>query len=125
MRNSVLLGILILAFAGLAAAQSASSSPDAQAPANLPWDMSALTGCLTQKMGQYTLIDEEGTSHDLVGSAGKLRHEIDHQIQIIGKPRIRTVDGTLPGGASSAVEKRVFEVKTVKHLADKCTTPGQ
>ena len=73
MRNSVLLGILILTFAGLAAAQSASSSPDAQAPANLPWDMSALTGCLTQKMGQYTLIDEEGTSHDLVGTVWGFR----------------------------------------------------
>jgi hypothetical protein len=125
MRNAVLIGILVFASAGLTVAQSASSSPDAQTPANLPWDMSALTGCLTQKMGTYLLTDAEGTAHELLGSYGKLRHEVDHQIEVIGKTRIKTVDGTLAGGASTVVEKRAFEVKSVKHIADKCSAAGE
>ncbi len=120
MRNTVLLCILCFAFAGFAAAQSATPSPDTKASANLPWDESTLTGCLQQKMGRYILVDEEGAAHELSGSYGKLKHQLEHQIEVTGKPGTRNVDSTAPGGASSVIVKPVFEVKSIKQLADTC-----
>lgn len=121
MRNTVLLTILFLASAGLATAQSAGTpSPNSSQAPSLPPDMSALTGCLQQKAGQYILVDEENTAHELSGSYGKLKHQLGHQIEVVGKPGIRNVDTTAPGGASGVIEKPIFVVKTVKQLADKC-----
>ncbi len=121
MRNPVLLTILFLASAGLATAQSASTpSPNNSQASSLPPGMSALTGCLQEKIGTYILVDEENTAHELSGSYGKLRHQVGHQIEVVGKPGIRNVDTTAPGGASGVIEKPIFQVKSVKQLADKC-----
>jgi hypothetical protein len=83
-------------------------------------ELTTIQGCLQLSMGRYTLTEEDGTTHELSGATGKLKHEVNREIEITGKPGIKTVDSTLVGGASSAVEKPVFEVKTVKRLADTC-----
>jgi hypothetical protein len=87
--------------------------------------MSAITGCLQSATGHYTLTDDEGTVHELSGGAGKLKHQVGHQVEVIGKKGTRSVDRTLAGGASSVVELPVFEVKSVKQVADKCKLPGE
>jgi len=110
--------IALLAFligAGVLAAQSANSTSGTQSS-----DLPTITGCLQSSMGSYTLVDETGTIHDLVGGTGKLRHEVGHRIEVAGKPGTRSVDRTLAGGASSVIEKQVFEVKSVKRVADTC-----
>jgi len=66
------------------------------------------------------LTDDEGTVHRLVGSDKKLSRELEHEIEVTGKPGTRTYDVTVPGGASTGIERQVFEVKTVKHVADIC-----
>lgn len=83
-------------------------------------DMTTVQGCLKSSMGRYTLTEEDGTLHYLSGAVGKLGHQVDRQVEVSGKPGIRTLDTTLVGGASSAVEQPVIEVKTVKRLADTC-----
>jgi len=104
----------------LLTAQSANPSPDSSPSASLPWDMSAITGCLQTSMGYYTLTEDDGTIHELSGGAGKLRHQVGHEIEVIGKPGTRAVDRTSAGGASTVAEQPVFQVKSVKQIADKC-----
>lgn len=125
MRNPVLLIVLFLLSSLLLAAQTANPSPDTNQSANLPWDMTAITGCLQSSMGHYTLTEDDGTKHELTGAAGKLKHQVDHEIEVVGKKATRSVDSTSAGGASTVVEHPVFEVKSVKRVADKCTSPGE
>ena len=119
---TLLLGLLLSA--ACLQGQSGSSVPDpGQAPAKASGKTSSLTtmeGCLQSSQGQYTLTDSDGTVHQLSGAANKLIHHVGHQVELTGKPGIRTSDTTQPGTASSAVEEAVFEVKSIKHLADKC-----
>jgi len=83
-------------------------------------DVPTLQGCLQNSHNTYTLTEENGTTHQLVGAVNKLGHQVDRQIEVTGKPGMRMADSTLAGGASSATEQEVFEVKTVKRLADEC-----
>jgi hypothetical protein len=122
LRNRVLLPVLFFLATGSLAAQASKPAPDAKQSENLPWDMSSHTGCLQNSLGKYMLVEEDGTSIELAGSAGKLKREVGHQVEVVGKDGVRTVDRTAPGGASNVAEFPVFEVKTVKQLATKCKT---
>ncbi len=82
--------------------------------------MTTLQGCLQSADYQYTLTDSDGTAHTLVGSLGKLAHQVGHEVEVTGKPGTRSQDTTPPGGASSVKVITVFEVKTVKQVADTC-----
>jgi hypothetical protein len=86
-------------------------------------DLETIEGCLQRSEGQYTLIDSTNTIHHLVGGASKLSHHIGHQVEITGKPGVRTLDTTPQGAASAAVVQPIIEVKSVKHIAETCT-PG-
>ncbi len=125
MRNAAMLIALFLLSSALLIAQSGNSSSGATPPENLPYDQSAITGCLQNAAGHYTLRDEEGTVHELSGGARKLRGFVDREVEIIGKKGTRTVDRTVPGGASNVGTIEVFEVKSVKQVADKCKSPGE
>jgi hypothetical protein len=87
-------------------------------------DLETIEGCLQRSAGQYSLIDDTNTIHHLVGGAKLLTHHIGHQVEITGKPGVRTLDTTPLGAASSATVQAIFEVKSVKHVADTCKSPG-
>jgi len=91
----------------------------AQAPDQKP-DANMLSGCLKRVDNEYMLTDDQGAAHRLVGSNKKLSRELGHEVEVSGKPGTRTYDATAPGGASNAIERQVFEVKTIKHVADFC-----
>jgi hypothetical protein len=79
-----------------------------------------IEGCLSSSSGQYFLIDSGGMRHQLSGYANKLKAHVGHEVQITGKPSIKTEADTSYGAASSAEEIPVFEVKSVKQVADAC-----
>ena len=81
---------------------------------------SAMEGCISYASGQYFVIDSSGTKHELFGSTNKLKEQIGHKVQITGKPSTKTVESTTYGAASSADVVPVFEVKSVKRIADTC-----
>jgi len=120
LRNAVLLAVLLSAVSVLAVAQSAAPTPDTQQAQNIPWDQTSYTGCLQSSRGKFTLVEEDGTSHELVGSTGKLKHEVGHEVEVIGKNSTRSVDRTPVGGASNVIEYPVVEVKSVRQVASKC-----
>lgn len=97
-------------------AQPAGPSSDKNKTASL----TTIDGCLQSADNEFTLTESDGTSHTLAGNGNKLNHQVGHQVEITGKPGIRTVDTTPVGGASSAKEIPVFEVKSLKQIADTC-----
>jgi hypothetical protein len=87
-------------------------------------DLTTIEGCLRHSEGQYTLIDDTNTIHHLVGGAKLLARHIGHQVEVTGKPGVRTLDTTPQGAASAAVVQPTIEVKSVKHIADTCKSAG-
>ena len=79
-----------------------------------------IQGCLSSSSDQYFLTDSGGTKHQLSGYANKLKAHVGHEVQITGKSSVKTVSDTPYGAASSAEEIPVFEVKSVKQIADVC-----
>lgn len=87
-------------------------------------ELTTIEGCLQSSMGEYSVIDDTDTIHHLTGAANKLSHFVGHEVEITGKPGVRTIDTTSVGGASSAVEQPIFEVKSVKQVAATCKSAG-
>src|SRR5450755_2452780 len=86
--------------------------------------LSTIQGCLKYSNSHYRLTDSSGKKYQLQSQANKLTHFVGQQVEITGKPGVRTVGTTVEGAASSAKEESVFVVKTVKHVADTCQAPG-
>lgn len=78
-----------------------------------------LEGCLQKSEGEYTITGRDGVLHHLADGS-KVKSYVGHEVQLTGTPSIETIDTTPPGGASSAIEKPVFRVKTVKDLSATC-----
>jgi hypothetical protein len=106
---------LLISAAGLQA-QQGETGQSARKSANL----TTIEGCLSNSSGQYFVTDGSGTKHELSGYSNKLKAHVGHEVQITGKPSIRTEADTSYGAASSAEEIPVFEVKTVRQVADAC-----
>src|ERR1039458_2009373 len=81
--------VLLISVIGLHA-QAANPSPDASKTAGKVSDLPTIEGCLQESDGQYTLTEDNGTTHDLAGSTGKLKHQVGHQVEITGKPGTRS-----------------------------------
>ena len=114
-----MLALALLIFATCLQAQAAAASEKSQ-NSGKDAGLTTIQGCLQSSNSQYTLTDSEGTVHLLSGAANKLGHQVGRQVELTGKLGIRSVDTTSAGAASSAAEQTVFEVKTVKRIADVC-----
>ena len=114
MRKTFMLTLVLLVSAVWLQAQDAGKTSGKTS------DLDTIAGCLQRSEGQYNLTDDTGTIHHLTGGAAKLKPHIGHEVEITGKHGSRTIDTTPLGGASSAVVQPVFEVKSVKHIADTC-----
>jgi hypothetical protein len=78
-----------------------------------------IQGCLRRFQGQYILVDKENTFQWL-SNYKTLKNMVEHEVRLTGKPAIRTIDTTPPGGASSAKEVRYFQVKGAVDVSPKC-----
>ena len=83
-------------------------------------DLAVIEGCVQYDERQYWLLDNGGTRHRLGGSTKQLKQEVGHEVELTGKPSSRTLGDTPQSGASSVMVVYVFEVKTVKRVADTC-----
>ena len=117
MHKILMLALLLISGAWLQALQY--GSPEENKAPN-PSGPTTIQGCLQSSLGQYTLTDKDGVVHQLSGAANKLGHQVGRQIEVTGKPGMRTIDTTNAGAGSSVVEQAVFEVKIVKQIAPTC-----
>jgi hypothetical protein len=116
MRKNVMLALLLLLSAAWLQAQQGETGQAAGRTSG----GATIQGCLSNSAGQYFLTDDSGTKHQLSGYANKLKAHVGHEVEIRGKPSVKTVSDTSYGAASSAEEIPVFEVKSVKQIADAC-----
>ena len=123
MRNIVLLAVVAFGLCLSLSAQAGDPGADkVQAPPNVA---GTLNGCLQREGFQYTLIDQAGKSYLLTGNTGKLSHLAGHQVEITGKPTVKTIDTTQPLAASTVQEIPAFEVKSAKLVSKACSSPSR
>ena len=115
MRKTVLTLMLLLSGAWLLAQDNMSKSSGTSGT-------TTIEGCLQTTGSYYNLTDSSGKVYHLSGEANKLKDHVGHQVQITGMPGVKTVDTTVQGAESTAKELSVFKVKSVKHVADTCTS---
>ena len=116
MRKTLMLALLLLLSAAWLQARPANPSSDK----NNASEPVTIQGCLQNSDNQFTLIESDGTAHTLAGSGKKLSQQVGHEIEVTGKDETRTTDTTPVGGASSVKMITVFQVKTIKQIADTC-----
>jgi hypothetical protein len=85
-------------------------------------DATTIEGCLKQDGSYYNLVDNSGTIIHLSDPSSKLQGHVGHQVAITGMPGVRNIDTTSQGVESTVREQPVFKVKSVKHLAETCTS---
>lgn len=83
----------------------------------------SLQGCLQREGFQYSLIDDAGKSHLLIGNTRKLSHYVGHRVGLTGKSTIKTIDTTETLAASTVEEIPAFQVATAKQISNTCTSP--
>jgi hypothetical protein len=115
--KAVLLSFALLFFAVLPAQAANPSSKSSKNP-----DLTTLTGCLTMSEDNYILTEDDGETHQLSGAANKLGHQMRREIEVTGKPGWQAGDNTVQSGSSDVSEQEIFEVKTVKRVADSCSS---
>jgi len=117
MRKTILLAFVLLAFALCLQAQEGHPGADIWLPPSGP---STVDGCLRSSGGHYTVTAKDGTVTDLTGNTARLSRYVGHEVEIGGKPTVRTLDTTVTRAASTAEELPALEVKTVKDLTKQC-----
>ena len=115
MRKTVLTLVLLLSGAWLLAQDNTSKSSGTSGT-------TTIEGCLQTTGSYYNLTDSSGKSYRLSGYSDSIKDHVGHQVQITGIPGEKAVDTTVQGAESTAKELRVFKVKSVKHVADTCTS---
>lgn len=116
MRACVLGGLLLISVTALCASSRPAASDK---KSGSDYDSVELQGCLQTNQGNFILVDKDNT-YERLSNTGKLRKLIGHEIKVTGKRVTKTVDATLPGAASSAVEIHQIEVKTVTDVSPNC-----
>jgi len=116
--------LLLLFFStGLAARPSAASASADKNNSN-PHEMAEIQGCLQVEQGEYILVDKNN-DYQRLSDSSSLKKLVGHEVKLTGKPAVRTIDTTPPGGASSAIEQRYFLVKTVHDVTPNCQAYGK
>ena len=80
----------------------------------------SISGCLANSGFHYTVMGDNGRVYDLTGDTGKLRPYIDHEVEITGQWRVRTLDTTVDGAASTVEEIAALDIRSVKELSKTC-----
>ena len=123
MRN--LAAVTVLLFLSAPAIWAQAGDPGADQVRGSANRLNVISGCLQRSGFQYTLTDNTGKSTMLTGNTGKLKHDVGHQVELTGKPTIKTIDTTETQAASTVQEIPVFQVKTAKSLSSACTPAKQ
>lgn len=67
------------------------------------------------------VVAQDGTVYNLTGNTAKLRYYIGHEVEITGKPTVKSFSTTEKDMASTVEEIPALDVKSVKELSKTCT----
>ncbi len=77
-------------------------------------------GCLRNSSLRYMVAAQDGTIYNLTGSTARLRNYVGHEVEITGKPTVRSFSTTEKDIASTVEEIPALDVKSVKELSKTC-----
>ena len=77
-------------------------------------------GCLQNSSLRYSVVGQDGTVYNLTGSTARLSPYVGHEVEITGKPTVKSIDTTNEHSASTVEEIPALDVKTVKELSKTC-----
>jgi hypothetical protein len=80
-----------------------------------------VAGCLQNSSLRYMVVAQDGTVYNLTGNTARLRHYIGHEVEITGKPTVKSFSTTEKDIASTVEEIPALDVKSVKELSKTCT----
>jgi hypothetical protein len=84
-----------------------------------------INGCLNHAGHTYTLTDSEtGTVYTLTGNTRQLSSHVGHEMQVAGLAGNRGTEAATGAPSGNSGKPLLFEVNTVKHLADQCGPSG-
>ncbi len=121
MRKTLLLVLLLLSSSLCLQAQEGHPGADIWLA---PTGPNTVDGCLKSSGGHYTVTGKDGAVTDLTGDTARLSHYVGHEVEITGKPTIRTLDTTVIHAASTAEELPALEVKSAKEVSKMCDPAG-
>jgi hypothetical protein len=122
MRTTLMLGLAIVISALWLQGQEGNPGRDVWIPANTY--PPTITGCLRNSSIRYSVVGQDGTVYNLTGDTGKLRNYIGHEVEVAGKPTVKSLSTTEKDIASTVEEIPALDVKSVKELSKTCT-PGK
>lgn len=117
MYRTLMIAVLLFTSAAFLQAQQTSSDQTSGKTSGA----TTIEGCLQSSGGSYTLTEADGTKVTLSSHANQMIKHVGHQVQITGKPAVKTIGTTEQGGPSTAHQVPVFRVQSIKHVADTCT----
>lgn len=124
MTRAVTLSLLLLAFSTGVPAQPSRANAFAPPGNSDSHDLAEIQGCLERDQGFYILVDRNN-EYERLSDNKNLKKLLGHEVKLTGKPAVRTIDNTPPGGASSAIEQHYFIVKTVQDVTPNCQAYGR
>jgi len=119
MRSTLMLILVIVSSALWLQAQEGNPGRDVWIPANTY--PPTITGCLQNFSIRYSVVGQDGTVYNLTGDTGKLRNYIGHEVEVTGKPTVKSLSTTMKEAASTVEEIPALDVKSVKELSKTCT----
>ena len=69
---------------------------------------------------RYSVVGQDGTIYNLTGDTRKLRPYIGHEVEVTGKPTVKSLSTTEKDIASTVEEIPALDVKSVKELSKTC-----
>jgi len=78
-------------------------------------------GCLQNYSMRYSVVGDDGTVYNLTGATNILRNYIGHEVEVTGKPTVKSLSTTMERAASTVEELPALDVKSVKELSKTCT----
>jgi hypothetical protein len=120
MRNTVVLSLLLVLSGFWVQAQEGNPGRDFWVPTNTY--PPTIEGCLTNANLHYTVVGKDGTVYNLTGGTARLSGYVGHEVQISGKPTVKSLDTTEKDAASTVEELPALDVKTVKELSGTCSS---
>ena len=79
-----------------------------------------VTGCLRNSSIRYSVVGQDGTVYNLTGDTGKLRNYIGREVEVTGKPTVKSFSTTEKDMASTVEEIPALDIKGVKELSKTC-----
>ena len=117
-RKILLLTLVLLISALWLQAQEGDPGRDVWIPANTY--PPTIQGCLRNSNIRYSVVGQDGTIYNLTGDTGMLRPYIGHEVEVTGKPTVKSLSTTEKDIASTVEEIPALDVKGVKELSKTC-----